>query len=465
MNDLWDTLSGPDREDWLVLALSHWCQVDSQAAFALVRDWSSSDTPPGRSYWAAFTARPFVLRTWARIDSAAVNAFIAEDPFSTDHGAILELDARNNSSQILPFLATNPNSIEAATLIRTFAREYPEEAKRAFLEGSISVDGFTVELARALVSANAIKAMEWARALEDQNKRNSMLFEVFRAWSQRDPTAALAQAVTVPSNDDDDYPSRELSATVSEFAKQDPKQAFKWIREYSAQSPKEAGTLIAISTGPALLGTTAEEAITSLSYLFPDVVKPGTTRTSTQHQETDISNQLRSAINSLRDARWPNDNPNEVAHSLASQPQGILRDQLLGLAIDRWALSDPAGAVAMVHDIAPNADLDNLIDVMLAVRYTHNFAQGLALAQVFPPDTRDPWVRNLIVRGVNEDPEALGRAMIEAGDTVSAFEVEWFTRQWAKDDLPSTTDWLGTLDNESLREVGMNVLREEHGHE
>ena len=241
------------------------------------------------------------------------------------------------------------------------------------------------EVADVLVERDPQAALAWAKdAYSGHDERNATA-AVIKAWARIDPEAAVTYAATTD----------HFHSALREFASQDYRQAFRWLQK----NPPEFGTpsMTAASTvATGISDAPLEEIVSVFSEIFPDAAVEGSTTPFSLDLSASFSGQLGAVTLSMRSNGWPGENAAAVAAELADQPRSGLRDALLGLALNRWAETDPGGAIETMRNVAATTGIEAAGTWVSPDAFDTNPDAAFEFAALLPASEKVEWLRKFV---------------------------------------------------------------------
>ncbi|MEZ5324816.1 MAG: hypothetical protein R3F19_07110 [Verrucomicrobiales bacterium] len=383
---------------------------------------------------------------WARVDREA-----AEKRITIRKEELLRLDAMRTPDAIEAYLDSNPDGDSARELMRTFAREHTEDAMRLVVEQRTFGDDLLREVADVLVERDPQAALAWAKdAYSGRDERNATA-AVIKAWARIDPEAAVTYAATTD----------HFHSALREFASQDYRQAFRWLQK----NPSEFGTpsMTAASTvATGISDAPLEEIVSVFSEIFPDAAVEGSTTPFSLDLSAAFSGQLGAVAHSMQSNGWPGENAAAVAAELADQPRSGLRDALLGLALNRWAETDPGGAIETMRNVAATTGIEAAGTWVSPDAFGTNPDAAFEFAALLPAGEKVEWLRKFVEKGTERAPEKLATALAAAPDFAADPDiVKNLAASWAKNDPVASAGWINRLPASAARDAGIaSVLPE-----
>ena len=237
-------------EAWSLLQEQPWSRAKEEAVTAFVTQWAARAPEAALEFGATLSSHnqrhavnDTVMELWATADPANALAWYQEqEAAGTRHlgrahffkglyagdpelamGLVWESDDPRRQSDLLRriFLSTKePHERErGAADLKTMFDLAEDPAQRAMLAGLV---------ADAWATDDPMRAVEWARELEDEpDVQQRVMMAGLSAWGRREPGAALAwaEAEGLPELD-----ARALGSIVQSWSRDNPAEMREWIR-------------------------------------------------------------------------------------------------------------------------------------------------------------------------------------------------------------------------------------------
>lgn len=282
-----------------------------------------------------------------------------------------------------------------------------------------ATDEELLALARSVVARSPERAIAWARAQSDSALCRRLLSAVIRAWGEGDPASAVDWARA----QDDGERRQDMEAALAGAVRQ-PQLALAIVRRLLADDPDDGA-----GCGPALVVAlnNAGQFQAALDFLNdgpPDSRADWTMATFRRWGESRPQDAVK-ALDAIADAQlrntafqavmngWAAGDPAGLAAYAVSLPQGENRTYALSQAMDNWSLQDPASLGAWLNTVAPGAEFDAGVALMIGKSDGANRSPEVALG----------WVEGISDPGLKFD--SLAHVLDEWAQTDATAPVEY----------------------------------------
>ena len=345
--------------------------------------------------------------------------------------------------------------------------------------------GVTVEILAQLARSDPDKALSLAPSGDDKYAREVRL-EIFRAWGEKDPAAALIRLG--PAILDDKDSKRAVPPLLAAWIVRDPDAALDWAIAQPAPAREESHLSVLQSVGSELVKNSAAVR------LFLDKLAA---RADTPDREPAIKNAFASWVQRDTTAAlawvdtvpdraerselvsWtlnlvPQDRPDEFLAAVRKLPDPAQREAKLAERLADWAGKDADAALDWLgrHDDPELAAATRKIEsVLLGKLAAANLSAALDRWRTLPPGPdRAQAALPLAAAWAKTDPAAATRwlANLSAGDPGQTPDPALLTAlpalasRWAWQDPVAVAAWADTLPDETTRKKVVSTLGHEY---
>jgi hypothetical protein len=209
-----------------------------------------------------------------------------------------------------------------------------------------------IALLEEMVADDPLRALALARTESDRAVRENLLFAVFRAWARSDPSAAAAQARSLPDAD-----RLNAVAAVLTGAARDPATAVRLAEWLCRDDPARARDY-----GYAAIAALAQVGEYRTAVRFA-VAAEG----AAAGESEDRLKWIQSAF-----SHWARQEPEYAALATLSLPDAGSRYEALLTVVADWVRIDPDGLTEFVQQLPAGADRTNTLGEALRLWVQNN---------------------------------------------------------------------------------------------
>jgi RNA polymerase sigma factor (sigma-70 family) len=426
-----------------------------------------------------------MMREWLALDATAAAAHLAANVKGAESMAreLLKELANVAPEQLADIARQLPappyvwdrGMAEAFTL---FAAKNPDAARAAAesLTGANRVQALS-GVAQGWAERNGTAALAWARTLPEGPERDGALRGTLIGWARSDPVAALNNIDAAPPGKEEMTFASDTAAKVLQAASEKNFDAtMAWLAENSGKIGRESWLGL---TGVIQKKLAADPAAL-LSYV---VSQPASMRQGLQHA---LDSVMLNEGYAQRDAVWS---------WLGAQPSGEFVDKLRGMMLRTAAWKDPELAMEWMQAMPDSPEAQRLIEHNLSslvnnganleriegllAKAPEKLRPGLlATAFTSEGDWRqsdlEPWMQRLNELPAEQRPGAAGSLARRMAATDPQAAVQWaasltnaeerrsavgnLTARWANADSYEASEWVAGLPAGADRDIAAQAL-------
>lgn len=288
-----------------------------------------------------------------------------------------------------------------------------------------------IALLEKLVASDPLRALALARAETEAGARERFLAAILRVWATRDPSAAAAQALALPTAD-----RAAAVAAVLQGAVCDPATAVRLAerlcRDDQARAREHGNALIAALEEAGDYRTAVRFATTADSSDGEDRLKwtqaafglwasrePERAVIATL-ELPDAGARYEALLAVVGD--WVRVDPHGLTEFVLQLPAGADRANVLGEALQLWVHNNPKAAAEWMDRLEPSPELDAGVAALATLPQLVGQRPAVALSwaeSIVNPEQRSNSVTAILRQWVATDPEA-ARAYAERSADLSS---------------------------------------------
>jgi len=336
------------------------------------------------------------------------------------------------------FAEKSAAAVQAATRSKIWAdREAQNERSRSSLKQLIdhlqSESGYR-DLLQKLIAwskTDPAAALDFVRRYLAREHRNDALSKILADWAARDPSAAWSWTTQKLPNDYTHY-----DAVLAAVGKTDPATAWRFAAELAAQKPAEFAQTLYVSAlrGPISTGNYAEAARLIAAVDLPPgqhpydlssmlagawgLYEPEAAADWVASLPDDGSNQRAQALVSLG-VSWSKSDPQGAANFAAQLPSGTARQNMLAVALNSWAVSDPEHVGEWLLQYQQHADFDRVVQQVATTPKMADANVGMAIGwadTIISEPIRIQSLEKIVDRWMKRDPDAAAGYLRNSSD-------------------------------------------------